>query len=76
MKPSLVEIFLMRQHLVISSIFFYLCNDRFGSLAVVHPNFSPMTALGWKADTQPGRMSAFTNTGRSEPSKSLELNGS
>ena len=26
--------------------------DRFGSVAVVHPDSSPMAALGWKADTE------------------------
>jgi hypothetical protein len=40
-------------------------NVRFGSVAVVPPNSSPMTGLGWIADTQPGRMSALTDTGRS-----------
>jgi hypothetical protein len=35
-----------------------------------------MAALGWKADIQPGRMSALTDAGRLEPPKRLELNGS
>jgi hypothetical protein len=34
-----------------------------------------MTAVGQKADTRPARMSALTDTGRSEPPKSLVLNG-
>jgi len=41
-------------------------NDRFGSAAVVQTDSSPMTALGWKADTRPGRISALTDTGRSD----------
>jgi len=36
-----------------------------GSLAAVETNSNPMTALGRKADTLLGRMSALTNTGRS-----------
>jgi hypothetical protein len=46
-----------------------------GSVAVVHTNSSPMTALGWKADTQLRGMSALTNTGRSEVTEFPELNG-
>jgi hypothetical protein len=38
---------------------------RFGSLAVVQKHFTRMAALGWKADIEPGRMSALANTGRS-----------
>lgn len=46
-----------------------ILNVRFGSLAVIQTNSSPMTGLGWKADTQPGVMSAPTDTGRSEALK-------
>ena len=38
-------------------------NVRFGSLAVIQTNSSPMTGLGWKADTRPGRTAAFPDTG-------------
>ncbi len=48
----------------------------FGSVAVIQTNSSPMTGLGWKAAIQPGRMSAFTNTGHSEAPKLPKLNGS
>jgi hypothetical protein len=48
---------------------------RFGSLAVVGVDSSRMAALGWKADIQPGRMSAFTYTGRSVLPKIADLNG-
>jgi hypothetical protein len=53
-----------------------LRNVRFGSLAVIATDSSAMTALGWKADTQPGRMSALTDTGRSEALRRPESNGS
>jgi hypothetical protein len=58
-------------------------NVRNGSVAVVHPDFSPMTALERIADAQDedsritrARMSALTNTGRSEPLRKPEINGS
>jgi len=35
-----------------------------------------MTALGWKADTHPGRMSALTDTGRSGALIQPDLNDS
>jgi hypothetical protein len=35
-----------------------------------------MTALGRKADIQPGRMSALTNSGRSEVLEPAKVNGS
>ena len=49
-------------------------NVRFGSVAAVRTHSSPMTALGWKADTRSGRMSALTDTGRSEVLKRADLN--
>jgi len=51
-------------------------NVRFGSLAVMQSDSSSMAALGWKADTQPGRMSVPTNTGRSVALKSPKFDGS
>ena len=36
----------------------------FGSVSVVETHSSPMAALRRKADTRPGRMSAFADTGR------------
>jgi hypothetical protein len=50
-------------------------NDRFASLAVIQADSSPMTALGWKADTQAGRMFALTYTGRLEARTKPDLNG-
>jgi hypothetical protein len=47
---------------------------RFGSVAVVQTNSKQMSGLGWKADTRRGRMSALTNTGRSEVLKPPNLN--
>jgi len=35
-----------------------------------------MAALGWKADTPPGRMSALTDTGRSEVLEPAKFHGS
>jgi hypothetical protein len=49
-------------------------NVRFGSIAVIQTNSSSMAALGRLADTQPGGMSAFTNTGRSDGSEWPDLN--
>jgi hypothetical protein len=46
---------------------------RFGSVAVFQVHSSRTAALGWKADTRPGLMSALTNTGRSD---SREMAGS
>jgi hypothetical protein len=34
-----------------------------------------MSALGWKAAVHPGRMSALTDTGRSEALRRPEMNG-
>ena len=48
----------------------------FGSVAVVEAHFSPMAALGRIADGHPGRMSALTNSGRSDALKWPDLNGS
>lgn len=54
-----------------------ILNDfRFGSVAVVQTHSSPMAGLGQKADIQPGRMSALTNTGRSAFRNPTETNGS
>ena len=50
-------------------------NVRFGSVAVVRTHSSPMAVLGRKADTRPGRMSALTDTGRSDALRTPELNG-
>jgi hypothetical protein len=50
-------------------------NDRLGSVAVVETDSSPMTALGWKADIEAGRMSALTKTGRSKALRVPDLNG-
>ena len=47
---------------------------RYGSLAVVQTNSSRMSALGWKADTRPGPMSALTDTGRSNALEEPDLN--
>ena len=47
---------------------------RLGSVAVVQTDSSSMTALEWKADAQPGRMSAFTVTGHLEALKRADLN--
>ncbi|KPK56558.1 MAG: hypothetical protein AMS22_00615, partial [Thiotrichales bacterium SG8_50] len=44
--------------------------------AVVQTNSSRMTALGQKADIQPGRMSALTDTGRPDSHEPASLNGS
>jgi hypothetical protein len=49
-------------------------NGRFGPVAVIRANSSSMTALGRKADIQPGRMTAFTVTGHSEALKRADLN--
>ena len=49
---------------------------RFGSLAVIQTDSSAMTALGWKADTRPGRMSALAEIGHSEALRKPDLNGS
>jgi hypothetical protein len=51
-------------------------NDLYGSLAVVQTHSSPMTAFGWKADIQPGRVFTLTDTGRSEVLKLPKLDGS
>jgi hypothetical protein len=48
---------------------------RFVSVAVVQTHFSPMSGLAWKADTRPGRISAFTHTGRLVLPKIADLNG-
>ena len=53
-----------------------LSDGRYGSLAVIRTDSSPMAALGWKADAQPGRMSALTDTGHSERLRQTDLNGS
>jgi hypothetical protein len=46
-----------------------------GSVAVVQTHSSLMAALGWKADIQPSRMSALTDTGHSISFNSAKLNG-
>ena len=46
----------------------------FGSEVAVQNDFNRMAALGWKADIQTGRMSALTNTGRSEALELAKLN--
>ena len=51
-------------------------NVRYGSTAVIETHSSPMSALGRKADVKPGRMSALTDTGRSEVLRRSNLNGS
>lgn len=54
------------------------CTNTEGPLrvnAVINTNSSPLTGLGWKADGQPGRMSAFTVTGHSEALKRADLHG-
>ena len=64
----------------IGTPWWYICeaatgsNVRFGSVAVVGVDSSRMAALGWKADIQPGRMSALTDTGRSEALEWPDLN--
>lgn len=50
-------------------------NVRFWSVAVIQTDSGSVAALGWKADIQPGRMSALTNTGRSEALELADLNG-
>ena len=49
---------------------------RFGSVAIIHIEYSQMAALGRKAETEPGRMAALTNTGRSMHSNLAITNGS
>jgi hypothetical protein len=56
------------------NLILHMTNDRFESLAVIRTNSSAMTALGRKADIEPGRMSAFTDTGRSGALKQVDLN--
>jgi hypothetical protein len=51
-------------------------NVAFGSVAVVKNDFNPMAGSGRKADTRPERMSALTDTGRSEAWKEPDLDGS
>ena len=51
-------------------------NVGFGSVAVIQADSSAMTALEWKADTQPGWMSALTDTGHTEGPELPKLNGS
>ena len=57
-----------------SAWFVSIFNFRFGSLAVIQTNSSRMTALEWKADIEPGRTSALTNTGRSAALRGPDLN--
>jgi len=47
-----------------------------GWLAVVQNDSSPLSGFGRLADTRPGRMSALTDTGRSELLKLPKLDGS
>jgi len=58
------------------SIAINLVNVWLGSVAVVQADSSLMAALGCRADIQLGRMSALTETGRSEILKLPKLNGS
>jgi hypothetical protein len=44
--------------------------------AIVQADSSSMTALGWKADTRPGRILTLTNTGRSLRPKQPDLDRS
>ena len=48
-------------------------NVCFGSLAAVETDSNPMTALARKADIQTGRVSALTDTGRSDALRSPQL---
>jgi hypothetical protein len=52
-----------------------LANAALGSAAVVREDCSSMPGLGWKADNQPGGMSAPTDSGRSGSLKQADLNG-
>jgi len=49
-------------------------NVRFGSVAVFETDSSSMAALGRKADTQPGRTTVLTDSGRSEVLELPKLN--
>ena len=51
----------------------WFTNGCIGSIAAIQTHFSPMAALGWKADTRLGQMSALADTGRSGSLKSPNL---
>ena len=56
--------------------FWDVLNVRFGSETVILAQFYRMAALGRVADAQPGRMTGFNDTGRSETQRRSNLNGS